>query len=166
MKKININTIILTFTVVLIFSLISCNPSKKYEEQEASMVQDYLTANPTLNFELKPSGLYYLEVKTGTGRTPVAFDTAYVKYTGKFLNGAEFDTNVGTADTLIFLVNGGNLIPGIEEGIHYMKPGGKATLLIPSKLAWGPTGDYYVIPGYAPVLFDLELVKLKAGPGK
>jgi len=167
MKKINVKTIILTFTVVLIISVISCtNPAKKYEEQEASMIQDYLTSNPTKEFQLQPSGLYYLETKAGTGRTVTKFDTAYVKYSGKFLNGAEFDTNIGTTDTLIFLVDGGNLILGIEEGIHYMKEGGKATLLIPSKLAWGPTGDYYVIPGYAPVLFDLELVKLKAGPNK
>jgi FKBP-type peptidyl-prolyl cis-trans isomerase len=166
MKKINFKTIILTFTVVLIISLISCTNSKKYEEQEAAMIQDYLTNNPTKEFQLEPSGLYYLETKAGTGRTPIALDTAYVKYSGKFIDGSEFDTNIGTTDTLIFLVDGGVLIPGIEEGILYMKVGGKATLLIPSKLAWGPTGDNYVIPGYTPVLFDLELVKLKAGPGK
>jgi FKBP-type peptidyl-prolyl cis-trans isomerase FkpA len=39
-----------------------------------------------------------------------------------------------------------------------MKPGGKSTLLIPSKLAYGASGTYG-IPGYTPLLFDIELVK-------
>jgi FKBP-type peptidyl-prolyl cis-trans isomerase len=85
-------------------------------------------------------------------------------YTGKFLNGNVFDTNAGGAD-LVIIVGGGAYIPGLEEGITYMKEGGKATLLIPSKLAYGTSG-LYNIPGYTPLLFDIQLVKVIPGPGK
>jgi FKBP-type peptidyl-prolyl cis-trans isomerase FkpA len=48
-----------------------------------------------------------------------------------------------------------------------MAVGGKSTLLIPSNLGYGPAGSTYgIIPGYTPLLFDIELVRLKAVPAK
>ena len=107
MIKRNNPIIFLFFTAVLLISLWSCDPSKKYEKEESANIQNYLSNNPNLSFVLKPSGLYYLEVLAGSGRMPVMHDTAYVKYTGKFLNGTSFDTNVGKTDTLIFPVDEG-----------------------------------------------------------
>lgn len=150
-------TLSITLLMVLI---VSCDPSAKYEREEETKIQNYLNANPSQNFELKPSGLYYLDVVVGTGLTPQNLDTAYVWYTIKFLDGQVWDTNVGTTDTLRFLVNAGVYPAGFEEGISYMKEGGKALLLTPSKLAYGAAGSYY-IPGYTPLLFDVELIKIK-----
>ena len=165
MMRRNIQPGLLFLTIVLMISLVSCDPAKKYEKEEAAKIENYLNSNKNLNFELKPSGLYYLEVEAGTGRTPVAHDTAYVKYTGKLLDGTVFDTNVGKVDSLIFPVAEGWLIYGFDEGITFMREGGKAMFLIPSKLAYGPSG-YYIIEGYTPLLYDIELVKVKPGPVK
>jgi FKBP-type peptidyl-prolyl cis-trans isomerase FkpA len=104
--------VFLLLAAVLLFSLSSCDPGKKYEKDERAQIQDYLSKNSNLDFELKPSGLYYLDEQVGTGRTPVAHDTAYMFYTGKFLNGNTFDTNVGTTDTLIFPVGEDYMIQG------------------------------------------------------
>jgi len=161
----NIQPGLLFLTIVLMISLVSCDPAKKYEKEEATKIENYLNSNKNLNFELKPSGLYYLEVEPGTGRTPLAHDTAYVKYTGKLLDGTVFDTNVGKVDSLIFPVAEGWLIYGFDEGITFMREGGKAMFLIPSKLAYGPSG-YYIIEGYTPLLYDIELVKVKPGQVK
>ncbi|MBK7132717.1 MAG: FKBP-type peptidyl-prolyl cis-trans isomerase [Bacteroidales bacterium] len=165
MMKKNSFISLLIISAVLAFTLISCDPSKKYIEQEEDQIQDYLKSNPNLSFEQKPSGLYYVTIQQGTGIIPVKHDTAYIKYTGRFLSGNIFDTNVGTNDTLSVPVDEGWMIQGFDEGITYMKVGEKAQLLIPSKLAYGPTG-YYLIGGYTPLLFDLELVKVKRGTGK
>jgi FKBP-type peptidyl-prolyl cis-trans isomerase FkpA len=156
---------LLLLSALLILSLSSCDPAKKYEKQEEDEIQGYLNSNPGLTFEQKPSGLYYLAVQVGTGIQPVKHDTAWVKYTGKFLDGTVFDTNVGKVDTLKVPVDEGWLIKGFDEGITLMKKGGKAMLLLPSYLAYGTSG-YYIISPYTPLLFDLELVKVKAGPGK
>ena len=158
-------TSLLLLAAVFLLLLGSCDPGKKYVKQEEEEIQNYLSSNPTLSFELQPSGLYYLPVQVGTGIKPAQHDTAWVKYTGKFLDGTVFDTNVGKTDTLMVPVGEGWLIQGFDEGIGLMNKGGKAMLLIPSYLAYGTTG-YYIISPYTPLLFDLELVKVKLGPAK
>jgi len=163
--KNSIRTILFSVTTILLIILVSCNPAKKYEKAEASEIQDYLSKNPNLLFEKKTSGLYFLDVTVGTGRAPINQDSVWVKYTGKLLNGTTFDTNVGRIDTLKFPVYQGIMIYGFEEGISYMKEGGKSMLVIPSGLAYGSMGGYN-IAGYTPLLFELELVKVKAGPVK
>jgi FKBP-type peptidyl-prolyl cis-trans isomerase FkpA len=150
---------------VLTISLNSCNPAREYEKDEEAAIQNYLSQNGSLNFDLKPSGLYYSETQEGTGITPVAHDTAYVMYTAQFLNGSVFDTNVGSTDTLVFPVSENYMIKGFDEGITYMKAGGKALFLIPSSLAYGAMG-YYNIGGYTPLLFDIYLARVVKGPGK
>ena len=48
-----------------------------------------------------------------------------------------------------------------------MAQGGKSLLLVPSSLGYGSIGIPYAgISGFTPLLFDVELVKVKAGPGK
>lgn len=126
---------------------------------EEILIQNFIISNPNYSFQLKPSGLYYADLIVGSGPATVEHHAAYVKYTGKFLNGVAFDTNVGKPDTLIFPVNEGWLIPGMDEGILYMRSGGKALLLIPSKLAYGKAGLYPDIPGDTPLLFEIDLVK-------
>ena len=130
------------------------------EKLENEMIQNYLNNNPTQNFQLKSSGLYYRDIVIGNGNYAQTGDTAYVKYTCKFLDGTLFDTNTDRPDSLIFPVNEGFLIAGFDEGVLYMKEGGKAIFLLPSKLAYGSEG-YYTIAGYTPLLFEAEMVKLK-----
>lgn len=165
MKRMNFNNISPLLAIILLIFLVSCDPGKKYEKQEEENILMYLSNNPTLNFAQKPSGLYFLEVLAGKGSVAVAHDTAFIKYTGKFLDGTVFDSNVGTTDTLAVPVYEKWLIPGFDEGITYMKVGGKAKLIVPSNLGYGPSG-YYIIAGYTPLLFDLELVRLVPGPRK
>ena len=80
------------------------------------------------------------------------------------MNGSIFDSNVGSTDGF-FPVAEGYLIAGFDEGITYMKEGGKARFLLPSSLAYGSAG-YYTIPGYTPLLYDVQLVKVSPGPSK
>jgi FKBP-type peptidyl-prolyl cis-trans isomerase FkpA len=153
-------------TMAMIISLVSCNPSKKYAKEEQAMIDNYLTSNPALSFEQKESGLYICSVQEGTGIMPVLHDTVYVKYTGSFLSGQVFDTNVGKADSLTFPVLEGWMIAGFDEGVSYLKQGGKAIILCPSWLAYGATGRYGFVNGYTPLLFEIELVKVKKSSGK
>jgi len=155
----NIRSINLFFSAVLIISLVSCDPSKKLTREEDDMIQDYLSQHSNLNFVLKASGLYYLEVVSGTGLTPVISDSAFVRYTGKFLDGTVFDSNVGAGQPLYAFTVGQN-ITGFDEGIMLMKADGKSTLLIPSELGYGTYGSPPYIQGYTPLLFDIELIKV------
>jgi FKBP-type peptidyl-prolyl cis-trans isomerase len=177
MFKRNIQVILLSLTAVLMILQVSCDPTKKYVKAEESEIQNYLATNFNQTFVRKPSGLYYYEVLEGTGIMPAKHDTVYVKYTGKFLEGTIFDSNVLLSSFLIFPVGEKVwVIDGLDEGVTYMKEGGKATILIPSELAYGGTGSpvgydptygpFQVIPGYTPLLFEIELVHVSPGTGK
>jgi FKBP-type peptidyl-prolyl cis-trans isomerase FkpA len=161
----NYRIIIPLLGVILILSVVSCDPSNKLAKQEEEDIQTYLTQNSQLNFIKKTSGLYYYEVVAGTGISPVTTDSAYIKYVGKFLNGNIFESNVASGKLYGFKV-GERTVTGISEGVTLMKAGGKSTLLIPSKLAYGPNGKYPYIQGYTPLLFDIELVKVVPHTGK
>jgi FKBP-type peptidyl-prolyl cis-trans isomerase FkpA len=167
MKIMNKSLILLLSSIVLLMADVACNKANKFEKEEQAEIDAYLERNSTLNFERKTSGLYYLELVKGTGRIPVKSDTACIKYTGKFLDGRIFDSNVGSTKTLDIVVGTSGLIVGFAEGITYMAEGGKSLLLVPSALGYGTTGSYGGgISGFTPLLFEVTLVKVKAGPGK
>ena len=163
MKK---SLILMLLSIAILLTVESCNKTKQFEREEQELIDAYLEKNSSINFERKPSGLYYHELLAGTGRIPVISDTVSVKYTGKFLDGRVFDTNVGTTKTLDVIIGAPGLIEGFAEGLTYMAQGGKSLLLIPSSLGYGTMGIYGSISGYTPLLFEVELVKVKPGGGK
>lgn len=152
---------LLIFVAVIALTLGSCMKTEDYSAIEQENIASFLASHPDIPYTQKESGLYFYETTAGSGELAKAHDTAYVVYTGKFLDGYVFDTNVGK-DTLGFVVGEAMVIPGFDETISYMRQGGKATVLIPSKLGYGPTG-YYFIPGYTPLLYDVTLTKLVPG---
>ena len=112
---------------------------------------------------LKSSGIYYADITVGTGIKPVAHDTAYIFYNAMYLSEVVFGTNIGTKDTLIAPINEGFLIAGFDEAITYMNEGGKAMAVVPSYLGYGNNSYYF--PAYTPIVFEINLVRVKRGPG-
>ncbi|MGA1978105.1 MAG: FKBP-type peptidyl-prolyl cis-trans isomerase [Bacteroidales bacterium] len=159
-NKFRIRTVAIVAGVVAL-SVSSCDLNSKMEQQEQTEIQDYLTAHPNLNYTKEPSGLYYLVDVRGTGDSALKKDTARVIYTGYYIDGTEFSTNVGSTDTLVFAIGGGQMIAGFDEAVSYMRTGGKSDILCPSSLAYGETG--YLMPAYTPLLFDIYLVRLTTG---
>jgi FKBP-type peptidyl-prolyl cis-trans isomerase len=73
-------------------------------------------------------------------------------------DGTVFDTSVDRGQTISFPLGG--VIKGWQEGLAMMKQGGKATLVIPSDLAYGDSGSGEVIPHSATLKFEVELFKV------
>ncbi len=152
----------LTAALLSLFILPSCDLSNDIEDRELNeklQIQNFLSENDTLDFELKTSGLYYLDFIPGTGLQAETHDTAYIFYSMHLINRSIYETNFETDDTLIKPVNEGKLIPGFDEALTYMREGGTSLIVVPSKLAFGEEGNYYVAP-YTPFIFQINLVKL------
>lgn len=156
-----LGSILFTGLIMIFFS--SCNMTKKYEEEEKEEISRFLSQHPELTFTLKESGLYYMDVTIGPGEQPVAKDTVFVYYTGYFLDGSEFYSNVG-GEAYAFPAGEGYVLPGFDEGVLLMHEGGTAKMLIPSYLGYGNSG--YYMPAYTPLLFEVELDSIVLGPGK
>jgi len=106
------------------------------------------------------SGLIYQQIKAGTGAKPKTTDIVKVHYTGSFIDGKVFDSSVERGQPVEFPL--GQVIPCWTEGITKMKVGGKAKLICPSDIAYGDQGRPPVISGGATLIFEVELLDVKA----
>ncbi|OEU19947.1 FKBP-like protein [Fragilariopsis cylindrus CCMP1102] len=104
------------------------------------------------------SGLIYCPMTEGEGSQPELSNTVEVHYHGTLTDGTVFDSSVDRGQTISFPLGG--VIKGWQEGLAMMKEGGKATLVIPSDLAYGEAGSGDTIPPGATLKFEVELFKV------
>jgi peptidylprolyl isomerase len=118
------------------------------------------------------------KVPKGTGSAPTALKAetliagngpevkngqqATVQYVGVlFKNGKEFDTSWGKGKKPFqFMLGGGQVIPGWDQGVLGMKVGERRRLTIPAELAYGAQGSPPKIGPNEPLIFDIDLKKI------
>lgn len=106
------------------------------------------------------SGMVYLSLKDGDGRSPGAKDLVKVHYRGSLIDGREIDDSHKRGIPLELRMDG--VIKCWTEGLQKMKAGGKARLACPSALAYGETGrGDFILPGAA-LAFEIELLEVKS----
>lgn len=122
--------------------------------------EEFLAANAKKEgVKTTASGLQYKVVSSGSGKSPSATSEVTVHYSGKLIDGTEFDSSYKRGEPATFPLNG--VIPGWTEGLQLMKEGDKWTLFIPYQLGYGSQGAGGAIPPYATLVFDVELIKVK-----
>ena len=140
--------------------------------KEAPAIKKYI-ADKGLKVTTTPSGLNYIITKQGTGPNAMPGDTAVVNYVGTFFSGKGFDTNIKEEATRLklpinpmnpykpirFPLGAPGMIQGWTEAFQLFNKGTKATLIIPSSLAYGEQGNQIMGP-YTPLVFDVELVDI------
>jgi FKBP-type peptidyl-prolyl cis-trans isomerase len=105
------------------------------------------------------SGLQYLVLKAGKGKSPKKTDTVKTHYRGTLLNGKEFDSSYKRNEPATFPVSG--VIKGWTEALQLMKVGAKYKLFVPAELAYGdnPRAGGLITPG-AMLVFEVELLEI------
>ena len=142
---------------------------RKMEEQQQAMAQladenkkageAYMAENADKDgVTTTESGLQYEELAAGEGDSPEASDTVKVHYRGTLIDGTEFDSSYARNQPVSFPLDG--VIPGWTEGLQLMKEGGKARLVIPSDLAYGPGGMGNAIGPNETLVFEVELLEV------
>ena len=110
--------------------------------------------------------MYYVKHTTTDGKKNLYLvKLLLLNYTGKLMNGTLFDSNVDPkfnhVEPFSFPLGRGRVIRGWDEGIGYLKVGEKATLYIPSHMAYGANPPTDAIPPFSTLIFDVELVEIK-----
>jgi len=83
-----------------------------------------------------------------------------VHYTGWLEDGTEFDSSRRRDEPFGFPLGVGYVIPGWDQGVIGMRVGGKRRLTVPSTLGYGAHGAGNVIPPYATLVFEIELLEI------
>lgn len=165
-------------------SAVSCiDPDQSQEiilSENKAEILDYLEENPmpdAKEYSEAEEGFYmFWEVTNDAGKSVVLGDTASVDYIGKLLDNKVFDTSIEQVakDNGVYtssrkyeplkLRPGYNFaIVGFEFAIGLMKEGEKATVIFPSRLGYGtqPNGP---VPANAPLIFEIDLIKVDKAP--
>lgn len=166
MKRIRTAGSILILMLVLTSCLGKFSDDQKEEEQR--LLRQYLVDND-ITTDPKPSGLYYIPIQEGIGNQPNASSWVEIEYTIQLVSGYIFSTTDEEVARENYLYSSyymygparvelSGVIPGLQEGLQYMKEGGEATLIIPSDLAYGGMA-FPGIPQYSTLIYDLKLIK-------
>jgi FKBP-type peptidyl-prolyl cis-trans isomerase len=108
------------------------------------------------------SGLMYINRAPGTGTaTPKVGDTIVASYSGRLLDGTEFDSSLNHGGPLRIEIGTGKVIKGWDEAFLTMRKGARRTLIIPYWLAYGDAGRPPAIPPRATLVFDVELLDFR-----
>lgn len=146
---------------------------QKFQEQDSiraitqkveddKILQDYFTAN---NIKpVKTEEGTYVEVEQQGGEPAKDGQIISVKYTGRFLNGEAFDSNVDSSfhhtEPFTLTLGQGGAIKGFDDGLKMLGKGAKGRLFIPSVLGYGSQGSGKIKPN-TNLIFEIEVLDVK-----
>ena len=104
------------------------------------------------------SGLQYEVLSEGKGRHPKATDKVRCHYEGRLIDDTVFDSSYRRGEPAVFGLN--QVIAGWTEGLQLMAEGAKYRFYIPYLLGYGENGAGDMIPPFATLVFDVELIEV------
>lgn len=113
---------------------------------------------------VEPNGLAYKILDAGKGDKPKSDSVVKVNYSGKLTDGTVFDATEQHPDKAPSEFQLDQVVKGWTLGIQKIAKGGKIKLWIPGDLAYGVEGREPKIKPGATLVFDVELLDIKAAP--
>jgi FKBP-type peptidyl-prolyl cis-trans isomerase len=101
------------------------------------------------------------DLQAGTGPAAKSGQSVIVHYVGTLTNGQKFDSSRDRGKGFQFVLGGGNVIRGWDEGVVGMQVGTLRKLTIPPHMAYGARGYPPVIPPSSTLVFEVELLEIK-----
>lgn len=129
-------------------------------KEEPKRIAKYIKDN-NITEKPQPSGLYYIEKQAGDGDSVQDGDLVAVHYSIYNLDNQLIESSYDYGQPLPFVYGGDQMIAGIEEAVGYMRVGGKARIIVPSRLGFGDITIDESLPANTPLVIDLEFVDLQ-----
>jgi FKBP-type peptidyl-prolyl cis-trans isomerase len=103
------------------------------------------------------SGLQYMLFSQGDGEFPVEGQRPRIHYYGVTDAGDRIDESYNKGEPFEFVLGRNQVMPGLDEGIRLLKPGGSALLILPPDLAYGQMGLRDLVAPNTTVIYFVEL---------
>ncbi|MCO6493962.1 MAG: FKBP-type peptidyl-prolyl cis-trans isomerase [Phaeodactylibacter sp.] len=134
-------------------------------EKDQNAIVNY-AIDELIPLERTRSGLFYRILEEGEGEKLQWGDYITAHYKGYFLDGRVFDSSYRRDKPLRFYI--GNMIPGWNEGLQVIAPGGRIQLFVPSPLGYGEKGlpdgkEGFLVPPDTPLVFEVEVIEIVEG---
>jgi peptidylprolyl isomerase/FKBP-type peptidyl-prolyl cis-trans isomerase FkpA len=151
---------ILLFVILPLVILSGCaksfdNPSTydvvKQAAADDATIKAYLAVHTEISPVKDTLGVYYQTLTEGTGAYPGINSTIKVSYTGKLLDGTQFDANAAFTAVLA------NLIDGWKIVLPHVKTGSKILMIVPSVYGYRNAANG-IIPANSTLIFTVELL--------
>ncbi len=101
------------------------------------------------------------QLLAGSGPEIQAGQIAVLDYTVWLDDGVQIDSSAESGQQIRFVVGGGQIIPGLDQGVRGMQVGEKRLVTIPPDLAFGAEGAGNVVPPNATLIFEIELAGIE-----
>jgi len=168
----------LFFIALLSLLTVSCNPGnqnaanrKKPGKEEMADLNRYMVtkdrerienyiARKNLDMTETQSGLWYVILNEGAGECFKNYDKVLIEYECFLLDGTKCYSSEEKGPKEVIIGKSG-VEPGLDQGLRFMKPGGKATFIIPPFLGWGIPGDGEKIPSRAILVYNVNIIANK-----
>jgi len=122
---------------------------------DTNAIRAFVTKNNIVTKKDNEFGVFYQIIEPGTGNVEYKSTTQVTaNYTGRLLDGTQFETNNGAKFAM------GGLIGGWQIGIPLIQKGGKIRLIIPSFYAYGNVKNGPV-PANSVLDFTIEITDLQ-----
>lgn len=145
--------------------------AKKAEEEKQAMI-----AELSAGMEKTESGLYYEVLEAGSGPKPANGQKVLMNYSGYLVDGTLFDSSIEEvareggrynenrqyAPFEVEASMNARVIQGWREALTRMRVGDKWKLLISPEMGYGSRGAGGLIPPNAWLIFEVEMVDIKA----
>jgi FKBP-type peptidyl-prolyl cis-trans isomerase len=163
-QKGNIIVAVIFIVVIFIVGYSLYVYSNKDKNLESNLLDNQNQIENTQEQEKEEEKEETVNLENEMEKTAKNGDILVMNYTGRFVDGKVFDSNVlaefGHVEPFKFKLGAGQVIKGWDEGLLGMKIGEKKTLTIPPEKAYGPN-DYHSIPGNSTLIFDVELIGIE-----
>ncbi|MDZ4203669.1 MAG: FKBP-type peptidyl-prolyl cis-trans isomerase, partial [Bacteroidales bacterium] len=128
--------------------------------KEPELLYNYLQEK-SIKTEPLTSGLYYIQRVAGSGRKAIAGDRMKTHFVISLIDGKQLFSSYDRGEPFEIEIGSQFDNAGLTEALALMRKGEKATLIIPSALAFGEEGRGEFVPPYSTMIYEVEAVEIK-----
>ncbi|MFZ4523572.1 MAG: FKBP-type peptidyl-prolyl cis-trans isomerase [Bacteroidales bacterium] len=142
-------------------NLLSVDSKESLTKKEEIALQKYIEDNK-ITSPRSESGLYFIEKVPGAGAKIDSGSFLKVNLTLSLIDGKKVFSSIERGGPLDLEFGQMFDTPGFLEGLSKMSKGGKAVILAPSGLSYGEMGKGGIVPPFATLVYDVEVIDIQS----